>query len=127
MEVEDMPKDTVKFIDLFSGMGGIRIGFEQAFKKAGYKTKCVLTSEIKDAAIRAHKINFPGEKIEGDVTKIETSDIEDFDFLLAGFPCQAFSVAGKQRGFADTRGTLFFEVERILREKKPYGFLLEQK
>lgn len=120
-----MPKDTVKFIDLFSGMGGIRIGFEQAFKKAGYKTKCVLTSEIKDAAIRAHKINFPGEKIEGDVTKIETSDIEDFDFLLAGFPCQAFSVAGKQRGFADTRGTLFFEVERILREKKPYGFLLE--
>lgn len=120
-----MPKDTVKFIDLFSGMGGIRIGFEQAFKKAGYKTKCVLTSEIKDAAIRAHKINFPGEKIEGDVTKINTSDIEDFDFLLAGFPCQAFSVAGKQRGFADTRGTLFFEVERILREKKPYGFLLE--
>lgn len=120
-----MPKDTVKFIDLFSGMGGIRIGFEQAFKKAGYKTKCVLTSEIKDAAIRAHKINFPGEKIEGDVTQIKTSDIEDFDFLLAGFPCQAFSVAGKQRGFADTRGTLFFEVERILREKQPYGFLLE--
>lgn len=120
-----MPKDTVKFIDLFSGMGGIRIGFEQALKKAGYKTECVLTSEIKDAAIRAHKINFLGEKIEGDVTQISTSDIEDFDFLLAGFPCQAFSVAGKQRGFADTRGTLFFEVERILREKKPYGFLLE--
>ena len=120
-----MPKKVVKFIDLFSGMGGIRLGFEQAFKKAGYNTKCVLTSEIKGAAIKAHELNFPGEGLEGDVTKIATKDIEDFDFLLAGFPCQAFSVAGKQRGFADTRGTLFFEVERILRDKKPYGFILE--
>lgn len=120
-----MPKMVVKFIDLFSGMGGIRLGFEQAFKKAGYNTKCVLTSEIKEAAIKAHELNFPGEVLEGDVTKIATKDIEDFDFLLAGFPCQAFSVAGKQRGFADTRGTLFFEVERILRDKKPYGFILE--
>lgn len=120
-----MPKKVVKFIDLFSGMGGIRLGFEQAFKKAGYSTKCILTSEIKEAAIKAHELNFPGEVIEGDVTKIDTKDIEDFDFLLAGFPCQAFSVAGKQRGFADTRGTLFFEVERILKEKKPYGFILE--
>ena len=120
-----MPKKVVKFIDLFSGMGGIRLGFEQAFKKAGYNTKCVLTSEIKEAAIKAHELNFPGEVLEGDVTKIATKDIEDFDFLLAGFPCQAFSVAGKQRGFADTRGTLFFEVERILRDKKPYGFILE--
>ena len=120
-----MPKKVVKFIDLFSGMGGIRLGFEQAFKKAGYNTRCVLTSEIKEAAIKVHELNFPGEVLKGDVTKIATTDIEDFDFLLAGFPCQAFSVAGKQRGFADTRGTLFFEVERILREKKPYGFILE--
>ena len=120
-----MPKKLVKFIDLFSGMGGIRLGFEQAFRKAGFNTKCVLTSEIKEAAIKAHELNFPGEVLEGDITKIATKDIEDFDFLLAGFPCQAFSVAGKQRGFADTRGTLFFEVERILRDKKPYGFILE--
>jgi DNA (cytosine-5)-methyltransferase 1 len=120
-----MPKKVVKFIDLFSGMGGIRLGFEQALKKAGYNTKCVLTSEIKEAAIKAHELNFPGEVLEGDVTKIATNHIEDFDFLLAGFPCQAFSVAGKQRGFADTRGTLFFEVERILRDKRPYGFILE--
>lgn len=120
-----MPKKVVKFIDLFSGMGGIRLGFEQAFNKAGYNTKCVLTSEIKEAAIKAHELNFPGEVLGGDVTKIATENIEDFDFLLAGFPCQAFSVAGKQRGFADTRGTLFFEVERILRDKKPYGFILE--
>ena len=76
-----MPKKVVKFIDLFSGMGGIRIGFEQAFKKNGYNTKCVLTSEIKEAAIKAYESNFPGEVLEGDVTKIATKDIEDFDFL----------------------------------------------
>lgn len=71
-------------------------------------------------------MNFPGEVLEGDVTKIATKDIEDFDFLLAGFPYQAFSVAGKQRGFADTRGTLFFEVEKIIRDKKSYGFNYEK-
>ncbi|OQB13020.1 MAG: Modification methylase BanI [Firmicutes bacterium ADurb.Bin193] len=120
-----MAKKTVKFIDLFAGLGGIRIGFEEAFKQAGYKTKCVLTSEIKEAAITALNLNFPGEKVDGDITQIKSKDIPDFDFLLGGFPCQAFSVAGKQRGFADTRGTLFFEIERILRDKKPYGFLLE--
>ena len=120
-----MSKKTIKYIDLFSGMGGIRLGFEQACKKAGFSTKCVLTSEIKESAIEVHHLNFPGEKLEGDITKIQTKDIEDFDVLLAGFPCQAFSVAGKQRGFADTRGTLFFEVERILKDKKPYGFILE--
>lgn len=120
-----MPKKIVKYIDLFSGMGGIRLGFEQAFRAAGYEPQCVLASEIKDAALMALHRNFPGEKILGDVSKIKTRDITAFDFLLAGFPCQAFSVAGKQRGFADTRGTLFFEVERILRDKKPYGFILE--
>lgn len=120
-----MPKGIVKFIDLFSGMGGIRLGFEQAFHNAGYKTKCVLSSEIKESALTALKRNFPNDKVLGDITKIESSEIEDFDFLLAGFPCQAFSSAGKQRGFADTRGTLFFEVERILRDKQPYGFILE--
>ena len=115
----------MKFVDLFSGMGGIRIGFEQAFRSAGYDTKCVLIAEIKDAALTALNRNFPKEKISGDISKIDTKDIKDFDFLLAGFPCQAFSVAGKQRGFADTRGTLFFEVERILKDKQPYGFILE--
>lgn len=118
-------KRVIKFIDLFSGMGGIRLGFEQAFAKAGFRTKCVFTSEIKESALVAHNRNFPNETIFGDITKIKTNDIPDFDFLLAGFPCQAFSVAGKQRGFADTRGTLFFEVERILKEKKPKGFVLE--
>jgi len=120
-----MKNKTIKFIDLFAGLGGIRLGFEQAFHNAGYKTECVLTSEIKESALIALKKNFLNENIEGDITKIKSDDIPDFDFLLGGFPCQAFSVAGKQRGFADTRGTLFFEIERILRDKKPYGFLLE--
>ena len=84
-----------------------------------------MTAEIKTAAIKALTTNFGLHTIRGDVTTIDSSEIPDFDFLLAGFPCQAFSVAGKQRGFLDTRGTLFFEVERILREKSPYGFILE--
>lgn len=115
----------VKFIDLFAGIGGIRKGFEQAFSEAGFETECVLTAEIKEHAIKVLKANHPNEQIMGDVTKISASDISDFDFLLAGFPCQAFSSAGKRLGFLDTRGTLFFEVERILREKKPFGFILE--
>lgn len=115
----------VKFIDLFAGMGGIRLGFEQAFQEKGYETKCVLTSEIKPYAIQALRDNFEQDNLVGDICKIEAKDIPDFDFLLAGFPCQAFSTAGKGLGFLDTRGTLFFEVERILKEKKPFGFLLE--
>jgi DNA (cytosine-5)-methyltransferase 1 len=120
-----MRNKTIRFIDLFAGLGGIRIGFEQAFKDAGYSTECVLTSEIKEAAVIALKNNFNNDDVVGDIAKIKTEDIPNFDFLLGGFPCQAFSVAGKQRGFTDTRGTLFFEIERILEEKKPYGFLLE--
>ncbi len=118
-------KKTVKYIDLFAGLGGIRLGFTQAFTEAGYETECVLTSEIKPAAIKALTTNFGPKSIRGDITTVDCSEIPDFDFLLAGFPCQAFSVAGRQRGFLDTRGTLFFEVERILREKRPYGFILE--
>lgn len=116
---------TIRFIDLFAGMGGIRIGFEQAAHKLGYKTDCVMTSEIKPHAIEALKNNFRQENLKGDITKIQNSEIPDFDFLLAGFPCQSFSFAGKGLGFLDTRGTMFFEVERILKEKKPFGFLLE--
>lgn len=116
---------TVKFIDLFAGLGGIRLGFETAFKKKGFNPVCVFSSEIKDYAIKAYKKYYKEEKIAGDITKIPASDIEDFDFLLAGFPCQPFSAAGLGLGFEDTRGTLFFEIERILKEKKPYGFLLE--
>lgn len=115
----------LKFIDLFAGLGGVRIGFEQAFNELGFDTECILTSEIKPAALQALNHNFEYHNLIGDVTTVETENLEDFDFLLAGFPCQAFSSAGKGLGFADTRGTLFFEVERILKDKKPFGFILE--
>lgn len=115
----------VKFIDLFAGLGGIRLGFENAFREKGFEPKCVLSSEIKDYAIKAYKNYYKDTEVSGDITQIPATDIEDFDFLLAGFPCQPFSAAGLQLGFEDTRGTLFFEIERILKEKKPYGFLLE--
>ncbi|MDK0760480.1 DNA (cytosine-5-)-methyltransferase [Clostridium perfringens] len=118
-------KKKVKFIDLFAGMGGLRIGFEKAFQARGFQTECVMTSEIKKHAIEALNYNFQHHKFVGDITKVDEKSIEDFDFLLAGFPCQPFSSAGNRLGFDDTRGTLFFDVARILKEKKPYGFLLE--
>ena len=115
----------IKFIDLFAGMGGTRIGFENAVSSLGYTPKCVFTSEIKEAAVTAYKANFKDNSIHGDITQISSEDIPDFDFLLAGFPCQPFSSAGSRKGFADTRGTLFFEIQRIIEAKKPRGFLLE--
>lgn len=117
--------NTIRFIDLFAGIGGIRKGFELACKEKGYKSKCMFTSEIKPYAVKILKQNHPKEKISGDITQVDENDIPDFDFLLAGFPCQAFSAAGKRLGFLDTRGTLFFEVERIIRTKQPFGFVLE--
>lgn len=116
---------TVRFIDLFAGIGGIRTGLSQALEEAGYMPQCVLTSEIKPYAIKVLHDNYPQENMVGDVTQLSIEDIPDFDILCAGFPCQAFSSAGKRQGFADTRGTLFFEVERILRAKLPQGFILE--
>ena len=111
------PKFT--FIDLFAGIGGIRLGFEAA------GGKCVFSSEFDEDACTTYKANF-GEYPFGDITKIEATKIPDFEVLLAGFPCQAFSIIGKKEGFKDeTRGTLFFEIERILKAKKPRAFMLE--
>ncbi len=120
-----MKNNTVKFIDLFAGLGGIRLGFEKAFNDVGMETECVMTSEIKPYAVKTLKHNFGHEFLAGDIFEIRNEFIPDFDFLLGGFPCQPFSASGKRQGFLDTRGTLFFEIERILREKKPYGFILE--
>lgn len=108
-----------KFIDLFAGIGGIRLGFESV---GGH---CVFSSEFDEDACKTYEANFC-EYPSGDITKIDAKSIPDFDILLGGFPCQAFSIIGKKLGFADeTRGTLFFEIERILKEKKPKAFLLE--
>lgn len=116
----------IRYIDLFAGMGGIRLGLVQACNDAGIESECVFTSEIKPAAINVYKQNHPEDEIVGDITKVDAKDIPDFDILLAGFPCQAFSYAGNRDGFADaTRGTLFFDVLRILKKKKPVGFILE--
>jgi DNA (cytosine-5)-methyltransferase 1 len=118
-------KKIVKFIDLFAGLGGTRIGFESACKKLKIKSSCVFTSEIKQHAISVYKNNFNDELIYGDITKINPTSIPDFDYLLAGFPCQPFSAAGNRKGFLDERGGLFFTILNILKEKKPQGFLLE--
>ena len=106
---------TVKYIDLLAGLGGIRLGFSEGLKAHGIKSQCVFSSELKDYAIKAYHGYFGNENVSGDITKIPTTDIPDFDFLLAGFPCQPFSSAGQRLGFSDTRGTLFFEIERILK------------
>lgn len=115
----------VKFIDLFAGLGGIRLGFEKSFQDLGFETECVMTSEIKPYAVKTLQHNFGHDFLAGDIFEIRKEFIPDFDFLLGGFPCQPFSAGGKRQGFVDTRGTLFFEIERILRDKKPYGFILE--
>lgn len=115
----------IKFIDLFAGIGGIRQGLKEACSELGYTSTCVFISEIKPYAVSVLKQNHPNEEVAGDITKIDTKVIPDFDILCAGFPCQAFSSAGNRKGFADTRGTLFFDIERILLAKKPKGFILE--
>lgn len=106
------------FIDLFAGIGGIRLPFQQL------GGKCVFTSEWDKFAQKTYRVNF-GEMPEGDITLIDSDKIPTFDILLAGFPCQPFSQAGLRKGFSDTRGTLFFEIERIISDKRPKAFMLE--
>lgn len=112
----------LKFIDLFAGTGGIRIAFQQACEALGIKHKCVFSSEIDKKAAASYELNFHENPL-CDITQVDS--VPDFDFMLAGFPCQSFSYAGKRRGFADTRGTLFFDIERILKKKRPKYLLLE--
>lgn len=115
---KDPENPDFRFIDLFAGIGGIRIPFQEL------NGLCVFSSEWDKFSQKTYKMNF-GETPAGDITKIDSSEIPDFDILLGGFPCQPFSQAGLHKGFDDTRGTLFFEIERILREKRPKAFLLE--
>ncbi len=111
-------KKSFTFIDLFAGIGGFRIAAEQL------GGQCVFSSEWDKNSTKTYQRNF-GEFPAGDITKIDELTIPNHDILLAGFPCQAFSISGKQYGFDDTRGTLFFDIARILNAKKPKMFLLE--
>jgi DNA (cytosine-5)-methyltransferase 1 len=120
--------DSITFIDLFAGIGGMRLGFESI------GARCVFTSEWNSYARTTYEANFPGSEIAGDITQVDHNVIPDHDILLAGFPCQPFSLAGvskknslgRAHGFLDlTQGTLFFDVARIIDAKRPRAFLLE--
>lgn len=112
----------IRFIDLFAGVGGIRLGVTNALAHHGIESQCVLSSEIDLKACETYYLNYH-EQPSGDVREI--ADVPPFDLVLAGFPCQPFSYAGKRQGFGDTRGTLFFEVERLIAANRPKAFLLE--
>lgn len=113
-------QNTFSFIDLFAGIGGIRRGFES------WGGRCVFTSELNKFSRQTYEANYPCDhEIAGDITKIDAENIPEHDLLLGGFPCQAFSHAGKKRGFEDPRGTLFFDIARILEHHRPQAFLLE--
>mgnify|MGYP000058669263 CR=1 FL=1 len=120
-------KKKLKTIDLFAGIGGIRLGFQRAAALEGVQSECVFTSEYDKYACQTYGKNFPKDTHDpfNDITKIKEDSIPPHDILLAGFPCQAFSIAGKRGGFEDTRGTLFFDVARIIKKHRPKAFLLE--
>ena len=106
---------------MFSGIGGFEYGLQQSkydFENIGY-------SEIDKYAVSIYEKHYPNHTNYGDATKINTEDLQDFEFLIGGFPCQAFSIAGKRKGFNEARGTLFFEIARVLKDKRPKYFLLE--
>ena len=116
-----MVKEPIKYFSMFSGIGGFELGIQYSNKTM----ECVGFAEIDQYAASIYQRHFPDHFNWGDVTKIRTEDLPDFDLLVGGFPCQAFSIAGKRRGFDDTRGTLFFEIARVLKAKEPTYFLLE--
>ncbi len=116
-----MNKEVYKAIDLFAGIGGIRMGFDQAF---GKQIQTVFVSEFDEPACKTYRANFNDPfEITGDITKVTPGEVPDFDICLAGFPCQAFSLAGQRKGFDDdykgmARGTLFFDILRICTERQ---------
>mgnify|MGYP001593196502 CR=1 FL=1 len=140
----------MRYLDLFSGIGGFALGLQQAYVDISSRQReqqgrlavpgssalpeqqpmatqplCVGYSEINPYAIKIYQKHFPNHFNYGDITKIKEEGLPDFDLLCGGFPCQSFSIAGKRGGFSDTRGTLFFEIARILKQKQPRFVLLE--
>lgn len=116
--------EKIKFIDLFCGIGGFRSAMDQACFENDLIPECVFSSDIDTFCQDSYEANF-GERPFGDITKIDEKDIPDHDVLFAGFPCQSFSIIGKMKGFDDVRGTLFFDIARIIKHKKPKAFVLE--
>ena len=117
-------KKTLRFVDLFCGIGGFRHAIEAACEERGLTSACVFSSDIDKECGKSYQASF-GEAPSGDIRAIDAGQVPDHDILLAGFPCQAFSIIGKLRGFEDARGTLFFEIARILEKKRPEAFVLE--
>jgi DNA (cytosine-5)-methyltransferase 1 len=118
IKIENKNLSGYTFIDLFAGLGGFRIALESL------GAKCVYSNEWDEPVRRVYENNF-GDIPEGDITKVDENTIPDHDILCAGFPCQAFSISGKQKGFEDSRGTLFFDVARIVKAKKPKIVFME--
>lgn len=116
--------ETIKFIDLFCGIGGFRQAMDEACRENNLIPDCVFSSDIDLACQFSYEENF-GERPFGDITKVDEKDIPDHDILFAGFPCQPFSIIGQRQGFNDIRGTLFFDIARILKHKRPTAFVLE--
>jgi DNA (cytosine-5)-methyltransferase 1 len=114
----------IRFIDLFCGIGGFRLAAEIACQEKNVKANFVFASDIDADAQKTYAANFQ-ETPQGDISQIESENIPDHDILLAGFPCQPFSICGDLKGFEDSRGTLFFEIARILKTKQPTAFILE--
>lgn len=115
---------TVKYFSMFSGIGGFERGLEQASKTTNTNFECVGYSEIDKHAIQTYERHYDHDAY-GSATEIDAATIPNFDLLVGGFPCQAFSIAGKRGGFEDTRGTLFFDIARILQHHRPANFILE--
>ncbi len=116
--------ENLKFIDLFCGIGGLRLAVQNVSQELNISNECVLSSDIDPDSQATYEANF-GEKPLGDIHQIVAKDVPDHNLLLAGFPCQPFSIIGIGKGFEDTRGTLFFEIARILETKRPQAIILE--
>lgn len=121
---ECLNMEKLRFIDLFCGIGGFHIAMNEACLENNLKPECVFSSDIDTYCQDSYEQNF-GQRPFGDITKIEPKSIPNHDILFAGFPCQPFSIIGQMKGFDDTRGTLFFHIASILKEKKPKAFILE--
>lgn len=118
LEIKEKKLQSYRFIDLFAGLGGFRLALES------FGAECVYSSEWDKAAQEVYSKNF-GDKPDGDITKVDENNIPQHDIICAGFPCQAFSISGKQKGFEDSRGTLFFDVARIAKKHRPKVLFLE--